>query len=186
VCGDDGDVVLTVTALEERNLVQLTASEPEPRLIMLETIREYAAERLRAAGEAEAVHARHADFLLTLAESAEPELPESSGELLDRLEREHDNIRAAIAFLESTGDHDRVIRLVGAIWRFWYLRGHLREGRVRLETALEHHAATKQALTAACEHLEPATYDEAWERGQALTLREAVAFALDASAAERR
>jgi predicted ATPase/DNA-binding SARP family transcriptional activator len=141
VCGEEGDVVATVTALEERNLVQLTASEPEPRLIMLETIREYAAERLRAAGEAEVVHARHADFLLALAESAEPELPESPGELLDRLELEHDNIRAAIAFLESMGDHERGARLVGAIWRFWYLRGHLSEGRVRLETALEHHAA---------------------------------------------
>jgi predicted ATPase/DNA-binding SARP family transcriptional activator len=139
VCGNPDGVIVGITALEEKNLVQLVASEPEPRLMMLETIREYAAELLAAADEREA-RARHADFFLTLVETAEPDLPSSPGELLDQLELEHDNIRAAIAFLDSTNDHERVLRLVGAVWRFWYLRGHLREGRLRLETALGHDA----------------------------------------------
>jgi predicted ATPase/DNA-binding SARP family transcriptional activator len=141
VCGDHGDVVAGVTALEEKNLVQLTTSEPEPRLTMLETIREYAAERLLASGETNAVRSRHAEFFLALAERVEPELPSSRSEVLDRLELDHDNIRAALAFLASTREDERVLRLVGAIWRFWYLRGHLREGRLRLETALEHGTA---------------------------------------------
>ncbi|MDQ3672640.1 MAG: AAA family ATPase, partial [Actinomycetota bacterium] len=64
ICGEDGDVVAGITALEEKNLVQLTASEPEPRLTMLETIREYAAEQLLPADERE-VRARHADFFLS-------------------------------------------------------------------------------------------------------------------------
>jgi predicted ATPase/DNA-binding SARP family transcriptional activator len=136
VCGDHSDVLADLAALEEKNLVQLTTSEPEPRLAMLETVREYAAERLLAADEAGHVQTRHADFFLALAERAEPELPSSRGELLDRLELDHDNIRAAIAFFASTGRNEGVLRLVGSIWRFWYLRGHLREGRLRLEAAL--------------------------------------------------
>jgi predicted ATPase/DNA-binding SARP family transcriptional activator len=140
VCGEGGEHLAELTALEDKNLVQLTAAAgPEPRLTMLETIREYAAEQLRAADE-RAARTRHAGFFLTLAENAEPELPSSDGELLDRLELDHDNIRAAIAFLESTQEHQSVLRLVGAVWRFWYLRGHLIEGRCRLETALGHDA----------------------------------------------
>ena len=136
VCDDD-DVVANTTALEEKNLVQLIASDPEPRMMMLETIREYAAEQLTADEQTKA-RARHADFFLTLVETAEPELPSSRSDLLDQLEIEHDNIRAAVGFLEQTQDHERVLRLVGALWRFWYLRGHLTEGRIRLETALTH------------------------------------------------
>jgi len=139
VCGKCGDVVADITALEEKNLVQLTVSDPEPRLTMLDTIREYAAELLFTADEREA-RMCHADFFLTLVEAAEPELPSSHSELLDRLEYDHDNIRAAINFLESMEDHQRVLRLVGAVWRFWYLRGHLGEGRLRLDTALAHDA----------------------------------------------
>jgi len=136
VCDGDLDVVTSLGSLEEKSLVQLASAGPEPRLTMLETIREYAAEQLSAAGETETMRERHASFFLEVAERAEPELPSSRGELLDRLELDHDNIRAAITFLTSTGQHERVLRLVGAIWRFWYLRGHLSEGRRRLETAL--------------------------------------------------
>ena len=140
VCGGD-EVVAGVTALEDKNLLQLTTSDPEPRLVMLETIREYAAERLLASGETDAVRARHAEFFLALAERVEPALPSSRSEVLDRLELDHDNIRAAISFLAGTGEHESVLRLAGSIWRFWYLRGHLREGRRRLETALDHSEA---------------------------------------------
>jgi predicted ATPase/DNA-binding SARP family transcriptional activator len=160
VCGDDVGVVAGVTALEEKSLVQSSGDDPEPRLTMLETIREYAAEQLRAATETDAIRARHASFFLDLAERAEPELPSSRGELLDRLELDHDNIRAAIAFLESTGQYERLLRLVGAIWRFWYLRGHLSEGRVRLEAAL--------------------AYDDTATLGRAKSLNGAAAMAINA------
>jgi predicted ATPase/DNA-binding SARP family transcriptional activator len=141
VCGEDVALVADITSLEDKNLVQLTTSDPEPRFTMLETIREYAAERLLASGDRDAVWARHAEYFLALAERVEPALPSSRREVLDRLELDHDNIRAAIAYLTSIGEHERVLRLAGSIWRFWYLRGHLREGRLRVETALEHGAA---------------------------------------------
>ena len=145
VCGEDVPLVTSVSSLEDKNLVQLATSEPEPRFTMLETIREYAAEQLLASGDADAVRARHAEYFLALAEQVEPALPSSRSELLDRLELDHDNIRAAIAYLASNGEHERVLRLAGSIWRFWYLRGHLREGRLRLESALEHGAASTLA-----------------------------------------
>ena len=160
VCNGDLDIVTSLASLEEKSLVQVASAEPEPRLTILETIREYAAEQLRAVGETDAIRARHASFFLQVAERAEPELPSSRGELLDRLELDHDNIRAAIGFLESTGQYERLLRLVGAIWRFWYLRGHLSEGRLRLETALAH--------------------DDTATRGRAKALNGAAAMAINA------
>jgi len=108
----------------------------EERFTMLETIREYAAERLEASGEADALRRRHADEFLTLAEKAEPSLRGSPGPWLDRLESEHDNLRAAMDWLEASGESQLLLRLAGAMSRFWYLRGYPLEGRRRLEGAL--------------------------------------------------
>src|SRR5262249_19994377 len=105
----------------------------EPRVGMLHVIRAYALERLEASDggrEAEALRQAHAAYFLALAERAEPELTGPAAAIwLDRLEREHDNLRAALGWARTWGDGgaETGLRLVGALWRFWWARGHLRE-----------------------------------------------------------
>jgi tetratricopeptide (TPR) repeat protein len=107
---------------------------------MLETIRAYAAERLLHSGEAEKLRRRHAQHFLRLAEQAEPELTGAGqGVWLQRLDAEHDNIREAVGWAR-TNQPQLAGALVGAVWRYWHLRGLLREGWSHLEHAL---AATR-------------------------------------------
>ena len=96
---------------------------------MLETIREFGLEQLATAGEEELVRQRHAAWCLALAERAEPNLvgPEQRQWAL-RLEREHANLRAAHVWLMTRGEAEPALRLADALWVFWFLRGHLREG----------------------------------------------------------
>jgi predicted ATPase len=119
-------------SLVDKSLLRHT----EERFWMLETIREYAAERLEASGEADELRQRHAQHFLALAEEAEPYVFEYSSEWLDRLECDHDNLRAAVDRLEALGESELVLRLAGALSRFWDEKGHLAEGRRRLESAL--------------------------------------------------
>jgi tetratricopeptide (TPR) repeat protein len=113
---------------------------------MLETIREYADERLEHLPEAETLRDRHAEYFLRLAEEAEPHLTASPEQAswLGRLDDEHENLRLALDFFRRTGTADEELRLVGALARFWYLRGYLREGSSRAEEALAAHSS--QAL----------------------------------------
>jgi tetratricopeptide (TPR) repeat protein len=138
VCGDGLEVVDGLASLTDRGLIRLEGSDEEPRFTMLETIREYALERLELSEEAPTLRRRHAQHFLTLAEAAEPNLigVGSHAEWLDRLERDHDNFRAAMAWLETSGDSGAALRLTAALWRFWDLKGHLIEGRRQLERAL--------------------------------------------------
>jgi len=122
----------TLQSLVDKSLLR----HREDRFSMLETIREYAGERLEASGEAEELRRRHAQHFLALAEEADPHLRGSPKEWLDRLEREHDNLRAALDWLAGAGERERVLRLAGALARFWGMRGHLAEGRRRLEGGL--------------------------------------------------
>jgi len=119
--------------------------EGEPRFVMFETIREFALERLQASGDDwQATRRRHADFFLALAEKAEPELTGSKQALwLHRLEREHDNLRAVFSWAEETRQADYGLRLGAALWRFWIVRGHLKEGRERLAALLALPGASK-------------------------------------------
>ena len=103
---------------------------------MLETIREFAAERLEASGEAGELRARHAAWFMDLAERAVPHLRGSPKEWLDLLETEHDNLRAALDHLETSGDTEAVMRLAGALWAFWYHRARSDEAADRLARAL--------------------------------------------------
>jgi len=115
----------------------------EPRVVMLETIRAYARERLEASGELEGVRRAHAEYYLALAEGAEARLrgPEQ-GRWLARLDLEHDNQRAALAWSVDRGQAATALRLVGALARFWISRGHVSEGRRWAETALGLASAT--------------------------------------------
>ena len=111
--------------------------EGEPRVAMLETIREYAAVHLAATGEDETVRARHAEYFAALAERLEPEVRAARDSApLDLIETEHDNLRAAIDWSGAAGRSDLGLRLTGALWWFWFVRGQWTEALVRLDAAL--------------------------------------------------
>jgi tetratricopeptide (TPR) repeat protein len=122
---------------------------------MFETIHVYALEKLEASGEAEMLRRRHAEYFLRLAEQAEPELKRAQQRTwLELLAAEHDNLRTALSWAEESGNYEVELRLVGALGRFWYVHGHVIEGRLWVESALartgdQPPAARARALTAA-------------------------------------
>jgi predicted ATPase len=151
VCGPDLDVFEILGTLADDSLVRRTDLDGGGlRFSMLETIREYATGRLAAAdgGELERVRHRHAEFFRDLAEEAEPHLTGGGqAEWLEILEREHENLRAAIdqAAREPEGSGIPTgLRTCAAIWRFWQQRGRMAEGRSRLEDLLAHPAAERR------------------------------------------
>jgi predicted ATPase/DNA-binding CsgD family transcriptional regulator len=154
VCEDCGTETLDVlTMLCENSLLQNVPLTHQGRLLMLETIRQHALEMLETSGQLRATRQRHAQFFLVLAERAEPELtgPDQS-RWLETLEREHDNLRAALTFaLEH--DTELGLRLTGALWRFWYTRGHFSEGRRWLESGLERDPTNAQTSAQAVKAL---------------------------------
>ncbi|HEY6542403.1 MAG TPA: tetratricopeptide repeat protein, partial [Ktedonobacteraceae bacterium] len=127
-------------------LQQVESEGREPRLLMMETIREYALDALAANGEMEAARQAHASYFLRLAEEAEPGLKSAQQALWsERLEREYDNLRAALGWLLARAEHEQdggvdakemALRLVGALFWYWWVRGHWSEGRNFLERAL--------------------------------------------------
>jgi predicted ATPase len=120
-------------------------SHNDERFWMLETIREYAAEQLEESGEAEEVGRVFAEHYVALAEEAYPNLRGDPKPWLDRLEADHDNLRAALDGLEAHRDTQLALKLAGALYRFWNMRGHFGEGEARLERLL----AADEAPTAA-------------------------------------
>ena len=132
------DLLDGLSSLIDKSLLrQEEAAHGEPRFQMLETIREFGLERLEAGGDRGAVLRRHAAHFGALAEEAEPELTGArQAEWLDRLEHEHDNLRAALRWAIDADEAQTGLRIGGAIWRFWHLRSHLREGRDWLERLL--------------------------------------------------
>jgi predicted ATPase len=105
---------------------------------MLETIREYAVDRAVRGGRCSELRDRHARWCLGLAERAEPALrgPDQS-RWLERLAAEQDNMRAALDWAVEGGDPEVGLRTGAALWRFWQVRGHVNEGRTRLERLLD-------------------------------------------------
>jgi predicted ATPase len=128
-----------LTSLVDQSLVQQDDRPgSEPRFSMLETIREYALERLGVSGETEAVRRCHTNYFLALVEQAESELETAqSATWLTRLEAEHDNLRAALQWTLERAETVIALRLVGVLWRFWQIRGHLSEGRAWLGRVLD-------------------------------------------------
>jgi len=148
ICAVPGDsneatqVLDIVASLIDKSLLQQTTQEgEEPRFAMLETIREYGLEALAVGGEMEAIRQAHAEYYLRLSEKAEPELGGAQQAVwLERLEQEHDNLRVALRWSLERGEEGHgseiALRLAGALWRFWEVRGHWSEGRTFLEQAL--------------------------------------------------
>jgi len=140
--GDDqtGDALEGVEGLVAKSLLQPQGEDVaggEPRFMMLETIREYAEERLAASGEAERVRRRHAAYYLNMAEGAEPGLHgPAQADWLARLEADQDNLRAALHWARERGDAEIGLRLAGALYLFWHMRGYAAEGQAWLESLL--------------------------------------------------
>ncbi|HET7703722.1 MAG TPA: adenylate/guanylate cyclase domain-containing protein [Candidatus Limnocylindrales bacterium] len=138
VCGPAGelgglDVLDGLMALSDQSLVRAEEIDGATRFRMLDTIREFAAERLSESGDRAVIEERHRAAFLALAESLTPRLSGDDQRVwLGRLERDHDNIRAVLDRAVAAGDADTAIRLGFAMWRFWQKRGHLAEARRRL------------------------------------------------------
>src|SRR5205085_11085583 len=145
--GDGADQLLdTIASLIDKSLLQQTEQEgQEPRLVMLETIREYGLEQMLVNGEMEAARQGHAQYYLRLSEEAEPELVGPRQAIwLERLEREHENLRAVMQWSLEQAEGERgdartrqiALRLGGALRQFWYMRSYYSEGRDFLERVL--------------------------------------------------
>jgi len=142
VCNADGDLDILggLESLVSKSLVKQDEDVGgEPRFTMLETIREYALERLDQSGETATLRHRHLDYFVTLMPEAERGMkgPAAAG-WLDRLQADHDNLRAALAYgAQVEPDSDLMARLAGPLWWFWWMRGYFGEGRRWLDGALE-------------------------------------------------
>jgi predicted ATPase/DNA-binding NarL/FixJ family response regulator len=132
------DVLDGITGLVEQSLLhQQDDEDGQPWYVMVETIREYATERLVESGDAPAIQRRHILYYLNLLESADPQLHgQRQREWLVRLEREHNNVRAALDMSCAAGYHEPAYRLALAAWWFWLVHGHMSEGRERLTRVL--------------------------------------------------
>src|SRR5262249_30480343 len=145
---DSPDVLDALGSLVDKSLVRQDVTDDEPRFSLLETIREFAVEQLEAESEALCVRRRHAGHYLELAEQIDPLLigPDQVT-WLDRLELDHGNLSAALSWARDTrlaGDQTATgipaalagVRLAGALHWFWWLGGHIGEGRQWLAEVL--------------------------------------------------
>jgi len=168
VCAGGGietaHVIDWLSLLIDKSLVHAEEQAGEMRYRLLETVREYSRAKLAASGKVEALRDAHLAFFLTVAEEAEPRLRSVHGQVwLERLDVEHDDIRAAMGWAVSApGRTHELLRLASALWYFWYERGHLTEGRDWLEKALRAHAG---APTVAYARALGASAYVAWRQG---------------------
>ena len=130
VCGAD---VGTLASLVDESLVRRIGDN----FAMLETIREFANERLETSGEAEALRRRHAEYVLGRAEAAWQATLSGDESAFDRFDEVHDNLRAAVAWSADAGEIELEVKLLSAVWNFFAVRGHLSEGRRLFEEAIE-------------------------------------------------
>ncbi len=143
VCGDADlgarPVMDMLGSLVDSSLMRPEPRDDEPRFSLLDTIREYALERLRETGDWDNVHDKHAAYFLTLAEPAESDL-HGAGQLawLSRLEMRRGNLNAALSWLIERDQPGRALGLVWATWRFWWLHGHAEELARHADMILAH------------------------------------------------
>ena len=128
--GLTGDILDHVAALVDKSLVQTLATDGEPRIGMLESVREFAAEHLAASGELTAIEERRDEVYLAVVSQARADLrgPRQT-EALRTLEREIDNLRAVAERAHDVGRAHVTVRVVWEAWQFWWLKGHLDESR---------------------------------------------------------
>jgi predicted ATPase/transcriptional regulator with XRE-family HTH domain len=150
VCNLDSKPALVeeLSSLVDKSLVRQDG-EHEPRFSLLETIREYAAEKLTAGAEQDTIRRRHAEHFLAMTQAVEPALagPQQDA-CLDRLDTELDNLREALGWLLERGRVAEELCLAGALYPFWLARGHCREGRRWLEEGLARGTGLTQAARA--------------------------------------
>src|SRR6266849_2203737 len=155
------DILDGLLSLMDKSLLQQeTREDGEPRFRMLQMLREFGLECLTNTGETEVTQQAHAEYYLTLAEEAEPQLRGTEqARWFARLEQEHGNLRAALTFLleqaqvqadsqDGQQQTERVLRLCVALYWFWYHRGHLREGKAFLDQALARRSGVEAVLQA--------------------------------------
>jgi predicted ATPase/class 3 adenylate cyclase len=142
VCDPDGDLGIDIleglSALVEHSLAQtIDTPSGDVRFGMLQTVREFGIERLETEDDGPMIRRRHAEWFLRLAEAAEPQFrgPELDP-WLQKLQIEHDNLRAALRWSIDNDEGDIGLRLAAALWRFWHLDGHLSEGRLWVNAVL--------------------------------------------------
>jgi tetratricopeptide (TPR) repeat protein len=146
------DVMAGLVSLVDKSLLkQVEGVDGEPRFIMLETIHEYARERLAQSGAAESIRRQHAMYYLILAETATDQLYSADQRAcLDRLEQEHDNMRAALTWSQTTAaDAELGAQLAAVLSHFWMQRGYLSEGRAWLKQTLARSSTLPAAVRAA-------------------------------------
>jgi predicted ATPase/DNA-binding SARP family transcriptional activator len=130
---EEWEVLDLLTSLVDKSLIVVEQAEEPIRYHLLETVRQYARDRLVESGEANRVCCQHQAFYLDFSVAAEPQLtgPRQAA-WLHQLERDHDNLRQAL----HEGNQEAGLRIAGALWPFWFVRGYFSEGRTRLESVL--------------------------------------------------
>ena len=175
-----GGDLATLEGLVTNSMVQRVSVMDHPRFRMLETVREYALELL--ANDRRRVADCHARYFLQLVEAAELRGPEQ-GRWLDVLDEEQDNVRAALDHAHLSDDAETEVRLVVALWRFWWLRGYLVEGRSRLEKAIARASDVAPRLRA---DVYRGGAGIAWSQGDLRRARELAMLGLESAEQERR
>ena len=150
LCDEPGSVLDGIASLIDKSLLRQSESEAEePRFVMLETIREYGLEVLEALGEVEATRQAHAVYYLKFAQEAALKLAGAQQqEWFARLERDHENLRAALDWLLEGQQAELALQLCNELWWFWLIQNHLSEGRTSLEKALQAAGEVTKAVRA--------------------------------------
>jgi predicted ATPase/class 3 adenylate cyclase len=140
------EILDLLTSLSDKSLVLAETSGASTRYRLLETVRQYAREKLAASGAGEATGERHRDFFLALTEETQPKLLGSEqAHWFSVLEEEHDNLRAALTFcLETSEGAEKGLRIGAALQQFWWTYGYLSEGRAQLAALLSHSGAQRR------------------------------------------
>jgi predicted ATPase len=195
VCAEEhqSDVLDVLARLVQKSLVVIKLDD-KPRYRLLETIRQYARERLAESTDEDAIRDRHLDYFMNFAEAVAPKLhgPEQM-QWLDRLDSEHDNIRAALEWSLSEGRVEKGLRLAGALAWFWERRGYWSEGRERVERLLNQPEAAAKTLNRAnglfAASVLASSLGSAWIAGSKASrpyLEEAIAIAREHGQAGKR